>query len=239
MRKLILFIAVLTLLHHSSAFAGDRKEMWIVLLDLSGSMGVGKGTPYQKNMEELNTIINSAGKGTTIIVMGFGRRADAQLLKVEMPNVAGAMQKNLIATRESAIKKFQENMTAKAATIDRSRSDIHGAIVRSSRIFQENGTTAGRLYILSDMLENENFTLSFNRLRTEGSGKKALTELKRKGIIYPDLKGIEIYCFSAFEDVKNLKTVEVETAVRELRALWVEYFGRTGGVLKNYKTSMY
>ena len=241
----LLLLPVIILVSCAATFAGDTNELWIVLLDLSGSMGAGKDTPYQKNMEKLYRIINSAGKGTTIIVTGFGRRADARLLKVEIPKIAGPRQVNLVATRAAAIKKLNENIAAKADTIDRSRTDIHGALLRSARLFMEadgRSQAKKRLFILSDMIENENFNLNLRRLAANGPDG-VMRDMTNKKLKYPDMKGIEIYCYSAFSDnssdMRGMKTSEIEMGIQNLRAFWTAYFKKTGGVLKSYKTGMY
>lgn len=224
----------------TSVQAAENNEIWLILDDLSGSMGEGKGAPQQRNIDELQRIIRSAGKNTTIMVLGFGKRADVQLLKVEMPTIAGPQGKNLIATKEAAIKKLNENLSAKIKTIDRSKSGIHGALMRASRILAEyEGAVGKKLVILSDMLENESFNLSFSSLRKAGSAEELFKTLNNKRLDFPDLKGVELHCYSSFADEKNIKTAEIETALKELKTFWTKYFQKTGVALKSYKTSMY
>jgi len=223
----------------SSAFAGS---LTIALFDLSGSVLVdnsgqeGKDSPYNKNVSELNKQINKLGKDDTIIVVGFGRKSDVTLLKATMPKQAGPMNRNLNATKEAAIRKFQENMRTKSGAIDKSRTDIIGGILRTSRLFAENSEATGKhLIILSDMLDNENAGLSINRLKSQGSHKVYLKKLDGK-ISTPELKGVEIDLFSVFTDIKNINTAETEVAIKELKGFWNEYFLKTGGKIKSFRT---
>ena len=239
MRTLTLIIIVF-FLTCSSAFSA---ALTIVLFDLSGSVLVdnfgqeGKDSPYHKNVTELNKLIYKLNKNETILVVGFGRKSDVVLLKATMPKQAGAMNAKLNSTREAAIRKFQDNMENKSGVLDKSRTDVIGGILRASRMFAENSEASSKhLIILSDMLDNENAGLSIARLKFAGSHKAYLKKLEGK-ILVPDLKGVEIDLYSVFTDVKETNTVETEVAIKELKSFWSEYFRKSGGLVKSFKTS--
>lgn len=239
MRKIVLLIIVFAFTC-SSAFAGS---LTIALFDLSGSVLVdnsgqeGKDSPYNKNVSELIKQINKLKKDDTIIVVGFGRKSDVILLKATMPKQAGPMNRNLNATKEAAIKKFQENMRNKSGVIDKSRTDIVGGILRASRLFAESSDATGKhLIILSDMLDNENAGLSINRLKSQGSHKGLLKKLDGKTTT-PELQGVEIDLYSVFTDLKDINTVETEIAIKELKGFWNEYFRKTGGKVMSFRTN--
>lgn len=220
----------------------------LVLVDLSGSVrtavaGEGKGSPLEKNMAMLKAEIRRLAKGETLTAIGFGRKTDVVLLRVAMPKRGGPMNMNLVATRDAAIKKLQENLKSRAAAIDGSRTDVIGACFRASRIIQEDradmpagkdGKAPVRLVVLSDMIDNENVDLSLNRLKA-GAHRDFLK--KADAIGYPNLKGVEVHIFSAFSDVGGLSTVETEVSLRELKAFWMGFFERSGCTVKSYKTS--
>ena len=240
MKKILIFSFVF-LFACGQAFAGS---LTIGLFDLSGSVltdnsgSKGKDSPYSKNMAALEKDITKLGKGDSVIVIGFGRKSDVTLLKATMPKQAGPMNRNLIATREAAIKKLKENITAKAASIDNTRTDVIGGIYRASRIFEETlDISEKRLVIYSDLLDNENVGLSFNRLKKAGSHKEFLRKLDGRKTGYLNLKNVEVDLFSMFSDIKGINTVETEIAIKELKAFWTEYFKRSGTNVKSFKTS--
>jgi hypothetical protein len=233
-----LLIAFICMLTATNALA---ETFTIVLLDLSGSVKMSnasgkKGSPLEKNMLLLKAQIEKLNKSDKLMVLGFGRKTDVVLLKVTAPSSAGAMNKNLVATREAALQKLQENFSSRTGTIDGSRTDVVGACFRASRVIDEarSGNAPVRLVILSDMLDTENLGLSLVSLK-QGIHKEFLKKAEKMG--YPDLKAVEMEIFSAFSDIPDTSTLQTEVAIKELKELWSEYFRRSGGVVKSYKTS--
>jgi len=243
--KKIVIVAFVFILACGQAFAGT---LTVALFDLSGSVltdntgSEGKDSPYSKNMAELKKEINRLNKGDTLIIIGFGRKSDVTLLKATMPGQAGPMNRNLIATRQVASKKLEENMANKAKSVDNTRTDIIGSLFRASRLmaeFEEPASPdkqAKRLLIYSDMLDNETAGLSFNRIKN-GNHKVFLQGLESKKAGYPDLKGVEVNIYSAFSDIKGISTVETEVAIKNLKNFWTEYLAKCGGNVKSYRTN--
>ncbi|MDO8721484.1 MAG: hypothetical protein Q7J31_04560 [Syntrophales bacterium] len=213
------------------------------LFDLSGSVIEGgvQESPYHRNMTELKKEINKLGKADSILVLGFGKKSDVVLLKATMPNMGGPMNRNLIGTKEAAIKKLQENITNKARNIDNSKTDVIGGIFRAVRLFNDfqdqksSGPQVNRLLIYSDMLDNENLTLSLNTLKS-GDHKKFLRSFESKNMGYPDLRNVEVNIYCAFSDIKDLSTAETEIAIRTLKAFWSEFFSKSSADLKSFRT---
>ncbi len=214
------------------------------LFDLSGSVSIdnsgseGKDSPLNKNLIELGEEINRLKKGDTIIVLGFGKKSDVTLLKATMPKQAGPLNGYLSQTKEAAKRKFRENLLSRSKSVDNSMTDVIGACFRASRLFGESqGLTEKRLFLYSDMLDNENLGLSLNRIKSVGSHKGFLRRLEGKNIGYPNLKEVEVTLFCCFSDLKGITTVETEIAIKELKAFWVEFFKRSGATVKSIKTS--
>ncbi len=238
MKKIAIFILIFVFAC-GQAFAGT---LTVALFDLSGSVltdntgSEGKESPYNKNMSELKKEISSLNKGDTIIVIGFGRKSDVTLLRAVMPKQAGPMNRNLIATRQAAVRKLEENMASKAKSVDNTRTDIIGSLFRASRLIEESNSpdiTAKRIVLFSDMLDT-NIGLSLKRLRT-GNNKEFMKKLEKLG--YPNLKDIEVNIYSAFSDIKGVSTVETEVAIRSLKGLWTEFFSKSGANQKSYRTN--
>lgn len=239
--KRILVAIIIVILACGQSFA---ETFTIGLFDLSGSVfadkngGRSKESPYDKNIAQLKREINKLGKGDKIIVIGFGRKSDVIILKASMPKQGGPGNRNLMTTRQAAIKKLEENVTSKAKTIDNSKTDILGGLFRASRLLKEANlpeNTPKRIIIYSDMVDNETAGLSLNKLKR--NYKASLQSLEKKNTGFPDLNDVEILIFSAFTDVKGLSTVETETAIRNLKAFWTEYLMKCGSALKSYQTN--
>jgi len=240
--KTFLISIIILILACGQALAGT---LTVALFDLSGSVltdsvgSEGKESPYGKNIAELKKEISKLGKGDMLIVIGFGRKSDATLLKATMPKQGGPGNQNLISTRQLALKKLDENIVSKAKSVDNTRTDIIGSLFRASRLLEEAdlpGITAKKIFIYSDMLDNETAGLSFNRLKN-GNHKTLLRSLENKKAGYPDLKKVEVNIYSAFSDVKGISTMETEVAIKNLKAFWTEYLSKCGGSVKSYRTN--
>jgi hypothetical protein len=235
-RIFITFMVIIAIFTYSPAFA---ETLTIALFDLSGSVltdntgNDSKESPYSRNMAELKYEINKLKRADMIIVIGFGRKSNVTLLKASMPKQAGPMNRNLIATREVAVRKLDENIASKVKLVDSSKTDIIGSLFRASRLISEATlpeSTERKLLIYSDMLDNENIGLSFNKL------KNNKVSLQSKAGV-PDLRGVEVNIYSAFSDIKGMSTVQTEAAIKNLKAFWTDYFLKSGSVVKLYRTS--
>lgn len=240
MKKIVIF--TLIILTCGQAFAGT---LTVALFDLSGSVltdntgSQGKESPYSKNMSELKKEIDRLNKGDTMIIIGFGRKSDVTLLKASMPKQAGPMNRNLIATRQAAVRKLEENMANKAKLVDNTRTDIIGSLFRASRLMEEANSPdvmVKRITIYSDMLDNENIGLSLSRLKT-GNYREFMKRLESNKAGFPNLKNIEVNIYSAFSDIKGVSTMETEVAMQTLKRLWAEILSKSGANLKSYRTS--
>ena len=238
--KKVLIVVIIFIAACGEAFAGS---LTVGLFDLSGSVltditgSEGKDSPFAKNLAEAEKDINRLDRGDALILIGFAKH-DVILLKATMPKQAGPMKSNFFAFREAAVKKLKENLTAKAASVDNSGTDVIGGIYRASRLFEEaSDMSEKKLIVYSDLLDNENIGLSLKRLKKVGSHKDFLRKLEGRKAGYPNLKNVEVDLFSMFSDIKGINTVETEIAIKELKALWIEYFNRCGANVKSFKTN--
>jgi hypothetical protein len=215
----------------------SASEHWTVLLDLSGSMGDKEDSPLAKNIAELKRIIQIVPKAGRLDVLAIGKHSDVELLKLIMPRQAGGMNVNLINARNAALKKLDQNIKERAGSIDKSGTDLLGALLKVSRIFSEdNEATSRKVFMLSDMLDTTNMGLKLSALRRPESHKAFLANLTKKQP-RPDLKSADIYCYSIFSDTQKLSTPEVESAIQELKKLWISYLASINAKVVDYKTS--
>lgn len=241
-KLLIVTLIAFTLVTAAGTRFAAASELWVVLLDLSGSVGEATdGTPLCRNLVDVENIIRSAGKETTIYVIGFGKRSEANLLRAVMPKQAGPQEKFVKATRDAAIQKLRQNLQDRFEHIDRSATDCHGALLRAERILDETHGEDGkrvatrRIIIYSDMLDNQTFGLSLRALSAK-TQEELVRRLMNKGIVFPDLKGVDVYCRSAIIDTGEVNTRQFELAVKNLKTFWTHYFQKTNGRLLEYKT---
>jgi hypothetical protein len=239
MRAIILAVLILV----ATCIEALAGSLTIALVDMSGSVTKdnegqeSKDSPLNRNLAELNKEIHRLGKGNTIICIGFGRKSDVTFLKATMPKQAGPMNKYLNATRDAAVNKLKENINNKSQAIDASRTDVIGGLLRASRLFAETPDVTGKhLIVYSDMLDNESAGLSINRLKALGSHSVLLKKLVGQ-VGVPVLKDVDVDLFSVFTDIKDINTVQTESAIKELKGFWGEYLRRSGASVKSFRTS--
>ncbi len=242
MKKFVTIGIIIAILINSAAAYAET--FTIALFDLSGSVltdstgSDSKESPFSRNMAELKNEINKLGKNDTIIVIGFGRKSSVTLLKATMPRQSGAGNQNLILTRKAAFKKFEENLASRSKSIDGTRTDVIGSLLRVSRFIEESNLPEGtqrRIIIFSDMVDNETLGMSFKRI---SKNSKCVTEsIEKRNLEYPNLKGVDVIIYSAFSDVKGVSTVDTELAIKNLKAFWIGYFSKCGSAVKLYKTN--
>jgi len=215
-------------------------KLLTVLDDLSQSVSAnGDNDTIIKNVKNLESVIASAQKGDKILVMGFGRRSNVILLEAQMPMQAGPRDKNLRATRQAAIIKYEENLKERIGQVDRSKTDLHGAFLKASRMLQENGTDkyeGRRLYVISDLVDTITFGLSMRKLRVTGAGKVFWERSKLS--TWPDLHNVDVIIYFQQPSVGHeFSEVDVEVATRELKIFWEMYIKRCGGENIRFETN--
>jgi hypothetical protein len=196
-----------------------------------------RDSPFARDLEELKAQIGQLSKDDVLLVYGFGK-SRAQLLKVIMPHIAGPKGVNLAATREAATRKLMENIREKTGAINKSRTDLIGALELAARVFSEIGIPSKRLVLYSDTLDTETLGLSLKKL-TLGSHKKYLKRLDTMRIPYPDLKNVKVDIYGAFAAEKDIDDLQTELALSELKQFWTAYFRRCGAQVSVYRTSLY
>lgn len=117
MFKTIIIAIAFSVLLANQSFAN---ELWVCLLDGSGSMG---DDLLNKNLKKVELIMQSLPKGASFNMVAFGKSSSVDLLKVKMPDKAGPGNINLINTQKAAKAKLRENISRLSA-LDRSSTDV-------------------------------------------------------------------------------------------------------------------
>lgn len=228
MFKTIIIAIAFSVLLANQSFAN---ELWVCLLDGSGSMGEDL---LNKNLKKVELIMQSLPKGASFNMVAFGKSSSVDLLKVKMPDKAGPGNINLINTQKAAKAKLRENISRLSA-LDRSSTDVIGGLLKAERLFAEHQASNKKLYILSDMLDTANLKMGFKSLSKQGSHTKLLGESSR--LPTPNLAGADIYIFAVFEPDRKYSAVDIESAIKGSKSFWQEYFKGTGGNLIQYQTT--
>lgn len=227
-KKIIISIAFLVLFLANQSFAN---EIWVCLIDGSGSMG---DDLLNKNLKKVELIMQTLPKGASFNIVAFGRSSSVDLLNLKMPDKAGPGNINLINTQKAAKSKLRENLS-RLSTLDRSSTDVIGGLLKAERFFAEHQAINKRLFIMSDMLDTANLKMGFKSLSKQGSYIKLLGESSR--LPTPNLAGADIYIFAVFEPDRKYSAVDIESAIKGSKSFWQEYFKGTGGNLIQYQTT--
>lgn len=227
-KKIIIAIAFLVLFLANQSFAN---ELWVCLIDGSGSMG---DDLLNKNLKKVELIMQSLPKGASFNIVAFGRSSSVDLLKVKMPDKAGPGNINLINTQKAAKAKLRENLS-RLSTLDRSSTDVIGGLLKAERLFTENQAGNKRLYIMSDMLDTANLAMGFKSLSKKGCQARLLAQ--SAALPAPNLERTDIFIYAVFEPDHKYSAVEIESSIKESKSFWLEYFKGTGGNLIQYQTT--
>lgn len=232
-----ILIILLALLSLASPVSANEPVLSIHLLDISGSQGrENKGSPYLKGLAVLKDAIKRASKRDKIIVLGFGK-GSGQLLRAVMPKTNGPRQIKLKRARRAALAMLDKKIAERIKEIDRSSTDIIGAMLRAARLLKEDKgySIKKRLYIYSDLLDTEHFQFgSLKSLLDKRVVDRAYSNIPE----LPDLRGIAVYCVnSIYYNIPDMNSTQREQAVERLISLWREILKRTHADKVKFETS--
>ena len=226
--KLSTFVLCLALLVAPRADAADRLNL-VIALDLTQSVAV-KGTDqkqeFQKNIEAVTRLLATSPTGARITVLGITDRSFAQpsiVLSAELSDDPGYFGERLQAGRARLVSAFRKQ--ASSLTPIAPKTDIMGALMAASQLFQASPGCKHILVVFSDMLSDtpaldlEHARIVSTAFAMQKAGKERLL---------PDLHGVEVYALGVDGAGKDMKYWQT------LRDFWTAYFKRTGAILKTY-----
>jgi hypothetical protein len=236
MKNIVIIFVILTTMF-GTIHTVSASEFWICLVDLSKSIGdSGEDSALSRNIKQVEAVIGTANKGDQIMVLGFGRRSNAILLEAQMPTQAGPMNKHLKSTRLAANKKLEENLNSRIGQVDRSKTDLHGGILKASRIYEEKGKDSKKkLFIFSDMLDTVTFGFSMKKLKVPEAHKDLWK--KARSSTWPNLQNVSVAIHYSPSVANDFTEADVETATRELKSFWAMYINKCGGELTRFETT--
>ena len=235
--SLSILLFSIIILNSSAAFAAEH-NVYIVLLDLSGSVQKGgENSQLEANLKAISANIRkTAKKNDEFYVIGFARNA-SQLLKVKFPGKEGPKKRNITRTARLAEAKLRENLKKWSnGQLDSKSTDILGTLLLAQKTFNSRPDSKGRtLYLFSDMLETEHYKLNIATLAKQGSHIKYLKTASESDLRVPNLAGVDIYCNCKVTDgMAKMNVYEQLTATVELEKFWRAVFKASKGNLKEY-----
>lgn len=196
----------------------------VVLIDRSGSIAPGDRNIYARSIDSIGDGLDTGGR-MLVAEIGDTDRSRFQTLldlRAEDSDVRLKREANLRKARAEladAIPGLLPEGPGEAADSTR----ILEAIAAASEAFRPGAGEAGRLFILSDGVE-EGPVVNLARLPggPEAIGS-ALEEARATGLL-PDLRGVKIYIIGAGGDGTSM-------GVQGIRSFWQAYADATGATL--------
>ena len=226
--KLSIFVLSLALAIAPRADAADRLNL-VIAIDLTQSVAV-KGTDqkqeFQKNIDAVTRLLRASPAGARITVLGITDRSFSQpsiLLSAELSDDPGYFGERLQAARSRLIGAFLHRAASLAPIAP--KTDLLGALMTTSQLFQDSPNRHNILVIFSDM-QNDTPALDLEHAKIV-SAAFAMQKAERERLL-PDLHGVEVYALGIDGAGKDMRYWQA------LHDFWTVYFKRTGAILKSY-----
>jgi len=210
------------------ADAADRLNL-VIALHLTQSVAV-KGTDqkqeFQKNVDAVTRLLANAPAGARITVLGITDRSFSQpsiLLAAELSDDASYFGERFQAARSRLVIVFRKRASSLAPIAP--KTDILGALLTASQLFQASSGCKHVLVVFSDM-RSDTPALDLEHARFV-STSFAMKQAEKERLL-PDLHGVEVYALGVDGAGKDMRYWQA------LRDFWAVYFKRTGAILKTY-----
>jgi hypothetical protein len=201
----------------------------VIALDLTKSVAVGlpgQRQEFNKNVEATGEILARVSADSHVTIIGITDQSFAEpllLLDARIPPDPGYFGERLATARQALLRAWLTR--TKALQPRFKHTDIVGALLLASQVFQAEPKGRRVMVIFSDMRENAG-NLSLERINLE-SGHLS-RDRYAQGRDIPDLHGVEVHVLGADNAGKPMS---YWTALRDF---WTAYFKRTGADLKSY-----
>jgi hypothetical protein len=210
------------------ADAADRLNL-VIAIDLTQSVavkGADQKQEFQKNVEAVTRLLAVSPAGARITVLGITDRSFSQpsiLLSAELSDDPGYFGERLQAARSRLVIVFRKRASSLAPIAP--RTDILGALLTASQLFQASSGCKHVLVVFSEM-QNDTPALDLEHAKIV-STSFAMNKTEKERLL-PDLHGVEVYALGVDGAGKDMRYWQT------LRDFWSVYFKRTGAVLKSY-----
>jgi len=202
----------------------------VVAVDLTASVGGASGlddkTELQRDVASVGQLLAAIPAGSRVTVIGITDRSFAEpyvLLSARLDGNEGYFKERIASARRQLLAAWQKRSQKFVENF--SQTDLLGALVMASQVFEPRDGHRNMLIILSDM-RHETRSLNLAKF-TLVPVQPALDRVTRAGLV-ADLKGIEVHVLgvdAAGKSVGYWKT---------LRDFWLAYFEKAGAKVRTY-----
>jgi cell division protein FtsB len=202
----------------------------VVAIDLTASVGGASGldqkTEFQRNVASVGQLLASTPAGSRVTVIGITDRSFAQpyvLLSARLDGNAGYFKERIASARQQLVAAWQKRSQAFIANF--SQTDLLGALVMASQIFEPREGRRNVLVILSDMRHE---TRSLNLAKFSVVPVQPTLDRAAQASLIGDLKGIQVYVLGVDAAGKSVGYWD------SLRDFWLAYFEKAGAKVRAY-----
>jgi hypothetical protein len=211
------------------AYAAEPLNL-VVAVDLTasvaGASGLDQKTELQRDVASVGQLLATIPAGSRVTVIGITDRSFARpyvLLSARLDGNEGYFKERIASARQQLVAAWQKRSQGFVENF--SQTDLLGALVMASQVFETKDGHRNVLIILSDM-RHETRSLNLARF-TIVPVKPTLDRVARASMI-ADLKGIEVYVLGVDAAGKSVGYWN------SLRDFWSLYFKTAGADLKSY-----
>jgi hypothetical protein len=202
----------------------------VVAIDLTasvaGASGLDHKTELQRDVASVEKLLATLPAGSRVTVIGITDRSFAQpyvILSAHLDGNEGYFKERLQKAHEQLLATWQKRSQSLVENFK--QTDLLGALVMSSQVFEPKEGHRDVLVIFSDM-RHETRALNFARLPVVPV-RSTLDKVERGGLI-PDLNGVEVYALGVDAAGKSVGYWN------SLRDFWLTYFGKAGAKVRAY-----
>jgi hypothetical protein len=213
----------------SRAYGAEPLNL-VVAVDLTASVGRASGldqkTELQRNVASVGQLLNSIPAGSHVTVVGITDRSFTQpyvLLSARLDGNEGYFKERIATARQQLVAAWQKRSQEFVENF--SQTDLLGALVVSSQVFEPRDGHRNILVILSDM-RHETPSLNLGKL-TRVPAQPTLDKVSHAGLI-AGLKGVEVYVLGVDAAGKSV------AYWNSLHDFWLSYFEKAGAKVRAY-----
>jgi hypothetical protein len=213
----------------SRAYAAEPLKL-VVAVDLTASVGRASGldqrTELQRDVASVGKLLATVPAGSWVTVIGITDRSFAQpyvLLSARLDVNEGYFKERITNAHQQLLTTWQKRSQSLVENFK--QTDLLGALVMSSQVFEPKEGHRNVLVIFSDM-RHETRSLNLAKLPVVAV-QSTLGKIERGGLV-ANLNGVEVYVLGVDAAGKSVGYWN------SLRDFWLTYFGKAGAKVRVY-----
>jgi hypothetical protein len=211
------------------AYAAEPLNL-VAAIDLTASVGGASGldqkTELERNVASVGKLLVTVPAGSRVTVIGITDRSFAQpyvLLSARLDGNAGYFQERIKNAHQQLLTAWQKRSQSLVENFQ--QTDLFGALVMSSQIFEPRDGRRNVLVIFSDMRHE---TRSLNLAKFSVVPLQPTLDGIASAGLAADLKGVEVYALGVDAAGKSVGYWN------SLHDFWLAYFEKAGAKVRAY-----